>query len=625
MKRKLVSALLCTSLVLGCGVPAFAAAASADQTTVIQVIGALDIMTGDENGNLNLSSNVTRAEFAKMLVNASVYKDKTAAVSNSSPFKDVSYNHWAAAYIKTAVQQGWLTGYLDGTYRPEQTITLEEAATGVLKLLGYGTSDFSGSYPYGQLALYQSLGLAQGVGASQGQTMTREDMMYLFYNMLSADTKEGQTQIEVLGYQLDENGEVDYLSLMADSMEGPIVIQSNLSELGINTAGATIYKNGVVSANATAQKYDVVYYSTGLNTIWIYSNAITGTCQTVSESMANPTSVTVAGNTYTLATADAKRAFSSLGSLRTGDIVTLLLGMDNQVVAAIPASDYAAVATAVYGVVTGTTSQSYTNATGQSYTSYTMNITATDGNTYSYPVDTTYDADTLVKVTLTDSGTKVERLSSNSIEGKVSSDGATFDGVAFADNVEILDVYGSSCLRIYPARLAGATIDASAVRYYSKNDQGEIERLILDDYTGDLHQYGVVTEVSETFSEGSSIPTSGRYTYDIAGQSYTYSSSSVIMNAEEGPAVFKTKDNSLNQIRQLSEQELDSVDSLKAYYNENSYPLAENVAVYLLDDDEYRYVSLGLIQDGDYQLTGYYDKSSSYGGRIRVIVAEANE
>ncbi len=66
------------------------------------------------------------------------------------------------------------------------------------------------------------------------------------------------------------------------------------------------------------------------------------------------------------------------------------------------------------------------------------------------------------------------------------------------------------------------------------------------------------------------------------------------------------------------------VDSLKAYYNGNSYLLAENVAVYLLDDDEYRYASLGLILDGDYQLTGYYDKSSSSGGRIRVIVAEVD-
>ena len=67
--------------------------------------------------------------------------------------RDRPYTHWAAGYIKTAVQQGWLTGYLDGSFRPDKTVTLEEAATGVLKLLGYTTEDFSGSYPYGQLAL----------------------------------------------------------------------------------------------------------------------------------------------------------------------------------------------------------------------------------------------------------------------------------------------------------------------------------------------------------------------------------------------------------------------------------------------------------------------------------------
>lgn len=159
----------------------------------------MSIMTGDENGNLNLTKNVTRAEFARMLVAASTYKDKVSAVSNSSPFKDVPYTHWAAGYIKTAVQQGWLNGYLDGSYHPDQTITLEEAETGVLKLLGYGTSDFSGAYPYGQLALARSLNLNEKVTATQGGTMTRQNMMYLFYNLLSADTKDGQQYMTVLG------------------------------------------------------------------------------------------------------------------------------------------------------------------------------------------------------------------------------------------------------------------------------------------------------------------------------------------------------------------------------------------------------------------------------------------
>ena len=56
----------------------------------------------------------------KMLVSASTYKDKVSGASNSSPFKDVPYTHWAAGYIKTAVEQGWLTGYLDGSYKAGQ-------------------------------------------------------------------------------------------------------------------------------------------------------------------------------------------------------------------------------------------------------------------------------------------------------------------------------------------------------------------------------------------------------------------------------------------------------------------------------------------------------------------------
>ena len=187
MKKRILSALLCAALLAGT-LPAASAASSVSDSVIEQVVGALEIMTGDENGNLNLDNSVTRAEFARMLVAASSYKDKVAAVSNYSPFKDVPYTHWTASYVKTAVEQGWLTGYLDGTYRPSNTITLEEAATGALKLLGYGTSDFVGSYPYGQLALYKSLGLDTKITASQGGTMTRRNMMYLFYNLLTADT-----------------------------------------------------------------------------------------------------------------------------------------------------------------------------------------------------------------------------------------------------------------------------------------------------------------------------------------------------------------------------------------------------------------------------------------------------
>ena len=240
--KKMLSLLLAAVLLAG-SLPAALAADSVSESVVEQVIRSTGIMVGDTSGNMHLDQSVTRAEYAKMLGAASSYKDKVAGTSNVSPFKDVPYTHWAAGYVKTAVQQGWLTGYLDGSYKPDQTVTLYEAATGCLKLLGYTTEDFCGCYPYAQLALYQSLGLDTGVTASQGTTMTRRNMMYLFYNLLNADTKGGQVYAQTLGYTLNSDGEIDYLSMVSDTMEGPFVVEGSLTDI-VSDANKTVYRNG---------------------------------------------------------------------------------------------------------------------------------------------------------------------------------------------------------------------------------------------------------------------------------------------------------------------------------------------------------------------------------------------
>ncbi|HIV97919.1 MAG TPA: S-layer homology domain-containing protein, partial [Candidatus Agathobaculum stercoravium] len=326
MKKKILSLLLAAAVLLG-SAPAALAASSASDSVIEEVIRATGIMVGDESGDMNLNNTVTRAEYAKMLVSASTYKDKVSGASNSSPFKDVPYTHWAAGYIKTAVEQGWLTGYLDGSYKPDNTVTLEEAATGVLKLLGYTSEDFSGSYPYGQLALYESLGLDVNVTASQGTAMTRRNMMYLFYNLLNAETKDGQVYAQTLGYTLNENDEIDYLSMVSDTMEGPYVVEGSLSDI-VSGEDKTVYRNGYASTADAIRKYDVVYYND--STIWAYANAVTGTYQSASPSAASPTSVTVAGVSYEIETSDAALSLSTLGGLNVGDIVTLLLGRDGK-------------------------------------------------------------------------------------------------------------------------------------------------------------------------------------------------------------------------------------------------------------------------------------------------------
>ena len=141
-KHRLSALLLSLALALPLGM---VQAGAVSESTAIEAVQALGIITGDESGNLDLTDPVTRAEFVTMMTAASCYKDSIGTDTGVSLFKDVKSDHWASQYIRLAVEQGWMTGYVDGTFRPDSQITLEEACTALLKLLGYQSSDLVGS------------------------------------------------------------------------------------------------------------------------------------------------------------------------------------------------------------------------------------------------------------------------------------------------------------------------------------------------------------------------------------------------------------------------------------------------------------------------------------------------
>ncbi len=613
LKKRILSLLLAAVVLLGSAPAAFAASEVSD-SVIEQVVRATGIMVGDASGNMNLDKTVTRAEYAKMLVAASTYKDKVSGVSNSSPFSDVPYTHWAAGYIKNAVAQGWLTGYLDGSYKPDNTVTLEEAATGALKLLGYTTEDFSGSYPYGQLALYESLGLDTKVTASQGTAMTRRNMMYLFYNLLNAETRDGQVYAQTLGYTLNDNGEIDYLSMVSDTMQGPYVVEGSLSDI-VSGDNKTVYRNGYASTADAVQKYDVVYYND--SAIWAYANAVTGTYQSASPSTSSPTSVTVAGNTYEIETSDAAFELSTLGGLNIGDIVTLLLGRDGKVAAALPADEYA---TGVAGVVTAVGTGTYYNAVGNAYTARTITVTATDGASYTYPCSkTSIEEGDLVSIGFGSAETDVSILKSASLSGAVS--GYSIGSRTMAKDVRILDVNDTDAVRIYYSRLNGAELDSSDVRYYAENAAGEITDLILRDFTGDLYEYGIITSVSE---QSDDMNLSGSYTYLLDGEKQTLTTSGKTLGASYGPARLTIENGQLASVRALSQiRNPDAITQLGVTKDGESWLFSDECTVYLYQNTQYSLISLTELRNNfaSYNITCYYDKDTDDGGRIRIVIA----
>lgn len=616
--RKKLSALLAAALAVSMlTLPAGAVS----QSTALETVRALGITAGDSQGNLNLSSAVTRAEFVTMMTAASSYKDTVGSGYGVSLFKDVKSSHWASEYIRLAVEQNWMTGYTDGTFRPGRTITLEEACTALLRLLGYDSSSLAGSFPTAQLSKAGAVGLLDDVTAKQGQTLTRQDCVTLFYNLLLAETKAGAVYGTTLGYTI-KNNEVNYATVVSADTKGPYVAD-NGGGLTLPFTPTAVYVDGALSDQSQVKQYDVYYYNSGLRTVWVYTDRATGTLTDLSPSKTAPTSATVAGVTYSIGSSTASYKLSSQGQFSQGDVVTVLLGMDGDIVDVVSAQNSG---TTYYGVVVASSKAASSSSTSSSSTTSAQaqtQVACSDGAVRTFYHDGgAQSVGKLVSVTVTQSGTQLSAISKRSLSGTVNSAGTRFAGYSFADGVEILDTDGDGgYARIYPSRLAGYSLTDDDVLFYTLDSSGSIDCLILDEATGDTYTYAFVTQATSK-TDGNNL--SGSYTYLQNGQSHSVSGQQTYSVKVGGARLTFSDNGSLKGMRQLSSVNLTGLTSLTATAGSSKYALAEDVMVLLRDSGQQGYypTTLSAVNSTDYSLVGWYDnQGASAGGRIRILVA----
>jgi len=612
--KRFLSALLAACLTAALVLPATAAGTAASLEEAAQAVTALGIMSGD-GGGLNLSAKVTRAEFVTMAIKASPGGDGVGQAA-SSPYPDVPRGHWASGYVEAAVARGLATAYSDGTFRPDREVTLAEAASMVLALLGYGPGDFSGAYPTGQLAMYHSLKLDQGVTAvGAGSVLTRQDAVFLFYNLLSAKTKAGAPYIQQLGHSLDASGKPDVVSLINGQMEGPIVAQGYW-ESALGFVPGKVYRNGSTAVLGSIQDYDVVYWNASMGTVWAYAQKATGPIQALTPSGAEPTSVTVAGRTYAIESSAAAYALSDLGGYHLGDNVTLLLGRNGGVAAV---TDVSAAAGTRVGVVVEVSKASYPDGKGGSYTAQTVTLLGTDGQTYQYQGRGGYSKGSVVRVVAGQSGEiSLRGLGGASLSGQVSRDGTKLDKYAFAPGAEILDVSDNRGAVVYPSRLAGLKLDRGQVRWYALNPQGEIETLILNDVTGDAYQYGVLTGMSE---EGEGMYRYCTYSYDLGGVPYTLPNTTTRFRLDGVGLRVLGDPTDPDRLSSLKATKAGQVSGNQLVVGSERYTLSDQVLVYEYRDNRYYLSTLARAEDSQ-AVTGWYDKAEAQGGRVRVLVVK---
>ena len=103
--------------------------ATAWYNTAVSTLSSMGIITGYPDGTFRPNAAITRAEFAAIAARFDNDGDKTAA-----KFSDIA-THWAKDEISIAYNNGWITGYPDGTFGPQRDITRAETMTLVNRVL----------------------------------------------------------------------------------------------------------------------------------------------------------------------------------------------------------------------------------------------------------------------------------------------------------------------------------------------------------------------------------------------------------------------------------------------------------------------------------------------------------
>ena len=482
MKKRILALLL--ALCIACSllvVPATAASSN----TAVQTAVTLGGLTSDQTANL--AAPLTRGQLARLLTVFSAYRESAKTQgSTGTLFSDVDGSSPWAPYVRVAVQQGWISGYTDGSFRPDNGVTLEEACTAILKLLGYDVTTLSGTFPAAQLNKASEIGLRDTVAAQQGQGLTLEDGALLLSNALTAKTADGNVYATTLGFTVN-NGVVDISSILLSNVKGPFVAGLT-TELPFTPTA--VYRNDTVTDDATLSAYDVYYYNETAQTLWIYTRKAAGRITAVSPSANAPTSVTIAGTEYTIASSSVAAQLSALNGGGVGQVVTLLLGMNDQAVSVLTGD---AAGQVFYGVVQ-TTTRSLIENSGPDV-QQTVSVACTDGVTRAVNVDKkfNYPAGKLVEITVNADGEGIRSLENKTTSGTINAEATALGGTAFAKNVEILDTTSEGLAgAVRPSRLSGVTLSETDIKYYTTNEKGEIDRLILSDVTGDLWEYAAL-------------------------------------------------------------------------------------------------------------------------------------
>lgn len=195
----------------------------------VQILSALKIMNGDENGQFRLEDTIIRSEVTKMIVHALGLDSAAESAYGTAKYDDVAADHWANGYISVATSQGLIEGDGDGNFRPNDTITYNEAMAIVVRATGYNiAAEEKGGYPTGYMTVGTSYGFTKNVQCAPNEKISRGNVAYLTTNALETKLMEQKGFGSNISYEVTDKTLLKDV-LKVEKLDGQITAVENTS------------------------------------------------------------------------------------------------------------------------------------------------------------------------------------------------------------------------------------------------------------------------------------------------------------------------------------------------------------------------------------------------------------
>jgi len=160
----------------------------------VNYLASRNIVLGFPDGTFRPNQPITRAELTAAMSRFFYLTD-----TGANNFSDVSPNHWAIRYINNAHNRGWIIGFPDGTFRPDNAMTRAEAVTIINRVLGRIPNPATINYHIGNMLLFNDITAVhwayyQVMEAAVYHEFVTDDGIEIWTNILSLPSHNAHRQ-----------------------------------------------------------------------------------------------------------------------------------------------------------------------------------------------------------------------------------------------------------------------------------------------------------------------------------------------------------------------------------------------------------------------------------------------